>query len=257
MKIERRRASMTDKLKTNHNSQEASVPDHVAIIMDGNGRWAQEQGLERSAGHEEGVEAIRRVSLSANKLGVKVLTLYAFSTENWKRPVNEVRFLMKLPGRFFKRFVPELMENNVKVMMTGFEDRVPDFTKREIHQAVEETKNNTGMILNFAFNYGGRAEITEAVREISKDVLDGKVQTSKIDEDLIASHLLTSALGDYQDVDYLIRTSGEQRLSNFLLWQNAYSEFYFSSEYWPNYDEELFEKAILEYQSRNRRFGGV
>ncbi len=233
------------------------IPDHVAIIMDGNGRWAQAQGLDRSVGHEEGVEAIRRVSLSASKLGIKVLTLYAFSTENWKRPAKEIGFLMKLPGRFFKRFVPELMEENVKVIMTGFEDRVPDFTKKEIRKAVEETKNNTGLILNFAFNYGGRAEIVEAVQEISQDVATGKIRPSQIDEELIESHLLTAQLGKYQEVDFLIRTSGEQRLSNFLLWQNAYSEFYFSPEYWPAYNEELFERAILEYQSRHRRFGGV
>lgn len=248
---------MTSKTENSRRIEESAVPNHVAIIMDGNGRWAEEQGLDRSAGHEEGVEAIRRVSLSANELGVKVLTLYAFSTENWKRPVKEVHYLMKLPGKFFKRFVPELMENNVRVMMTGFEERVPDFTKKDIRKAVEETKNNTGMILNFAFNYGGRAEITEAVREIAKDVSVGKIQVNKIDEELIASHLQTSQLGEYQEVDYLIRTSGEQRLSNFLLWQNAYSEFYFTSEFWPNFNEALFKKAILEYQSRNRRFGGV
>lgn len=248
---------MTSKVESSHPIQEYAVPNHVAIIMDGNGRWAKEQGLDRSAGHEEGVEAIRRVSLSANELGVKVLTLYAFSTENWKRPVKEVHYLMRLPGKFFKQFVPELMENNVKVMMTGFEDRVPDFTKKDIHQAVEQTKNNTGMILNFAFNYGGRAEITEAVREIAKDVSSGKIRENKIDEELISSYLLTAQLGKYEDVDYLIRTSGEQRLSNFLLWQNAYSEFYFTSEYWPDFNEELFKKAISEYQSRNRRFGGV
>ncbi len=248
---------MTSKIESSHSIQESVVPKHVAIIMDGNGRWAEEQGLERSAGHEEGVEAIRRVSLSANELGVKVLTLYAFSTENWKRPVKEVHYLMKLPGKFFKRFVPELMENNVKVMMTGFEERVPDFTKKDIRKAVETTKNNTGMILNFAFNYGGRAEITAATRQIAEDVSMGKIQANKIDEELIASYLQTAPLGEFQDVDYLIRTSGEQRLSNFLLWQNAYSEFYFTSEYWPEFNKELFEKAILEYQSRNRRFGGV
>lgn len=248
---------MAEKLNSQPQVNENQMPNHVAIIMDGNGRWAEAQGLERSAGHQEGVEAIRRVALSANQLGVKVLTLYAFSTENWKRPMKEVRFLMKLPGQFFKRFIPELMENNVKIMMTGFEDRVPDYTKKEIYKGIEETKNNTGMILNFAFNYGGRAEITEAVREIAEEVTTGSIRTKEIDEDLIASHLLTADLGDYQDVDFLIRTSGEQRLSNFLLWQNAYSEFYFSREYWPEYNQELFEKAILNYQSRNRRFGGL
>jgi len=237
--------------------QNGLIPKHVAIIMDGNGRWAQEKGLDRSEGHKEGVEAIRRVALSANELGVKVLTLYAFSTENWKRPIKEIQYLMALPGKFFKKFVPELNENNVKVMVTGFEKRVPDFTKNSIYRAVEETKNNTGMILNFAFNYGGRAEIVQAVQDIAQDVADDKVKPNEIDEEMISSHLLTAQLDELQDVDFLIRSSGEKRLSNFLLWQNAYSEFYFTSEYWPDFNEELFERAILEYQNRNRRFGGV
>lgn len=246
---------------TNNNSAQNIkndlIPNHVAIIMDGNGRWAKERGLERSEGHKEGVEAIRRVALSANQLGIKVLTLYAFSTENWKRPVKEIQYLMALPGKFFKRFVPELNENNVKVMVTGFEKQVPDFTKRAIFRAVEETKDNTGMILNFAFNYGGRAEIVQAVLEIAQDVKDKKIKPDAINEETLASHLLTAQLGEFQEVDFLIRSSGEKRLSNFLLWQNAYSEFYFTSEYWPDFNEKLFEQAILEYQNRNRRFGGV
>jgi len=248
---------MSSNNNSTQNIQNEPVPEHVAIIMDGNGRWAQEKGLDRSEGHKEGVEAIRRVALSANKLGVKVLTLYAFSTENWKRPIKEIQYLMALPGQFFKRFIPELNENNVKVTVTGFEKRVPDFTRRSIYQAVEETKGNTGMILNFAFNYGGRAEIVQAVQEIAQEVVEGKVKPNAIDEEMIASHLLTAQLGELQDVDFLIRSSGEKRLSNFLLWQNAYSEFYFTSEYWPDYNEELFEQAISEYQRRNRRFGGV
>lgn len=240
-----------------HDIQNGLVPDHVAIIMDGNGRWAKERGLDRSEGHKEGVEAIRRVALSANQLGVKVLTLYAFSTENWKRPIKEIQYLMALPGKFFKRFVPELNENNVKVMVTGFEKQVPDITKRAIFKAVEETKNNTGMILNFAFNYGGRAEIVQAVQEIAQEVKNKKLKPEAINEEIIASNLLTAQLGEFQEVDFLIRSSGEKRLSNFLLWQNAYSEFYFTSEYWPDFNEKLFEQAILEYQNRNRRFGGV
>ena len=155
---------MSKKQKSTQGIQEGRIPEHVAIIMDGNGRWAQKRGLERSSGHEEGVEAIRRVTQAANELGVKALTLYAFSTENWKRPLKEVRFLMGLPRRFFERFVPELIENNIKVMVTGFEQKVPNPTKRAVKKAVKETKDCTGMVLNFAFNYGGRAEITEAVR---------------------------------------------------------------------------------------------
>lgn len=246
----------TDKKSTQEIKNDI-IPKHVAIIMDGNGRWAQEKGLDRSAGHAEGVEAIRRVTISANKLGVKVLTLYAFSTENWKRPVKEIQYLMKLPNQFFERFVPELVEENIKVMVTGFEKKVPDFTKRAIKKAVKDTSDNTGMILNFAFNYGSRAEIVEATQKIAKEVLNGKINPDKIDEDLFSSYLLTAQLDELQDVDFLIRSSGEKRLSNFLLWQNAYSEFYFTSEYWPDYNEELFEQAIIAYQERNRRYGGV
>ena len=239
------------------NIRKEQIPNHVAIIMDGNGRWAENQGLNRSAGHQEGVEAIRRVSISASEMGIKVLTLYAFSTENWKRPLKEVQFLMKLPGQFFKKFIPELMDNNVKIMMTGFEDRIPDYTKKEILKGIEQTKDNTGMILNFAFNYGARAELVSAMKKIGKEIAEGELKAKNIDEKLISKNLLTAKLGEYQDVDFLIRTSGEQRLSNFLLWQNAYSEFYFSPKLWPEYNDELFKKAILEYQSRNRRFGGL
>ena len=248
---------MADEVKNTHNIQHGMVPEHVAIIMDGNGRWAEEKGLDRSSGHQEGVEAIRRVTMSASDLGVKVLTLYAFSTENWSRPLKEIQYLMSLPSKFFKRFVPELIENNIKVTVTGFDQKVPDITKKAIYKAVEDTKDSTGMILNFAFNYGGRAEIVEAVRQISKEVLEGNIKPDKINEEIISEHMLTAPLGDLQDVDYLIRTSGEQRLSNFLLWQNAYSEFYFTSEYWPDFNAELFEEAILKYQYRNRRFGGL
>lgn len=248
---------MSEEQNSTQEIQKDLVPEHVAVIMDGNGRWAQSRGLDRSEGHKEGVEAIRRVALSANDLGVKVLTLYAFSTENWKRPVKEIQYLMSIPGKFFKRFVPELMENNVKVTITGFEKQIPDLTKRAIYKAVEDTKDNTGMILNFAFNYGGRAEIVEGVKEIAKLVANSQLDPQAINEELISSHMLTAQLGEYNDVDFLIRSSGEQRLSNFLLWQNAYSEFYFTPDYWPDYDEELFKRAILEYQNRNRRFGGL
>lgn len=254
---ETRRVRMNAESKSTQDLKEGLIPKHVAIIMDGNGRWARDRGLERSEGHKEGVEAIRRVTKSANELGVKVLTLYAFSTENWKRPLKEIQYLMGLPNRFFKRFVPQLIEENIKVTVTGFEQKVPDLTKRAIEKAVKDTKENTGMILNFAFNYGGRAEIVEAARTLSDEVLAGKINPKDINEENFAAHLLTSPLGDLQDVDFLIRSSGEQRLSNFLLWQNAYSEFYFTKEYWPDYNEELFEQAIKEYQERNRRYGGV
>lgn len=248
---------MVQPMKSTQEINNGPIPNHVAVIMDGNGRWAQEQGLERSEGHAEGVEAIRRITRIANSMGVKVLTLYAFSTENWKRPIKEVQYLMGLPSKFFERFIPELMEENVKVMVTGFEQKVPDFTKRSIIKAIEKTKDNTGMILNFAFNYGGRAEIVEATKKISQDILNGQLKVNQINEELISSYLLTAQLNEYQDVDFLIRSSGEERISNFLLWQNAYSEFYFTDVLWPDFDEEVFKKAIIEYQARNRRYGGV
>ena len=248
---------MVQPIKSTQEIIKGPIPNHVAVIMDGNGRWAQEQGLDRSEGHAEGVEAIRRVTRSANSVGVKVLTLYAFSTENWKRPIKEVQYLMGLPSKFFDRFIPELMDENVKVVVTGFEQKVPDFTKRAIFKAVEKTKFNTGMILNFAFNYGGRAEIVEATKQIAQKVLSGQIEVSQINEDLISAYLLTAQLNEYQDVDFLIRSSGEERISNFLLWQNAYSEFYFTDVLWPDFNEEIFKKAIAEYQARNRRYGGV
>lgn len=248
---------MVQPMKSTQEINNGPIPNHVAVIMDGNGRWAQEQGLERSEGHAEGVEAIRRITRIANSMGVKVLTLYAFSTENWKRPIKEVQYLMGLPSKFFERFIPELMEENVKVMVTGFEQKVPDFTKRAIFKAIEKTKDNTGMILNFAFNYGGRAEIVEATKEISQAILNGQLKVNQINEELISTYLLTAQLNEYQDVDFLIRSSGEERISNFLLWQNAYSEFYFTDVLWPDFDEEVFKNAIIEYQARNRRYGGV
>ncbi|GEK88141.1 isoprenyl transferase [Alkalibacterium putridalgicola] len=237
--------------------QEKNIPDHVAVIMDGNGRWAQKQGKPRKFGHEEGMEAIRRVTMRASERGVKVLTLYAFSTENWKRPPQEVHFLMQLPIRFFDRFVPELQEKNVKVNMIGFEEKVPHSTKKAISRAMDQTKDNTGMVLNFAFNYGGRAEIVEATQALCQKVLNKEISCSDISEERIEEHLFTRSIAPYQNVDLLIRSSGEQRLSNFLLWQNAYSEFYFTNLLWPDFDGEVFDQAILEYQKRQRRYGAI
>ncbi|WP_423189479.1 isoprenyl transferase [Alkalibacterium sp. f15] len=239
------------------NEQENNSPNHVAIIMDGNGRWAQKQGKPRKFGHEEGMEAIRRVTMRASERGVKVLTLYAFSTENWKRPPQEVHFLMQLPILFFDRFVPELQEKNVKVNMIGFEDKVPKSTKKAISKAMDQTKGNTGMVLNFAFNYGGRAEITKATQALCRKVLNNEISCDDITEALIEEHLFTHSIAPYQEVDLLIRSSGEQRLSNFLLWQNAYSEFYFTDLLWPDFNEEVFDHIIAEYQKRQRRYGAV
>lgn len=238
-------------------SNQLAVPKHVAIIMDGNGRWAKERGLKRTEGHREGMEAIRRVAHYAANRGVKVLTLYAFSTENWKRPPQEVHYLMKLPVEFFDRFVPELIENNIRVHMMGIEEKVPSSTLKSIHKAMDETKHCTGMVLNFAFNYGGRLEITEAIKTIAQDVLEGQVAVRDIDEELIAQQLFSNDLAPYSDIDLMIRTSGEQRLSNFMLWQNAYSEFYFAEKNWPDFNGELFDQALSSYQQRHRRYGGL
>lgn len=238
-------------------SNQLAVPKHVAIIMDGNGRWAKERGLKRTEGHREGMEAIRRVAHHAANRGVKVLTLYAFSTENWKRPPQEVHYLMKLPVEFFDRFVPELIENNIRVHMMGIEEKVPSSTLKSIHKAMDETKHCTGMVLNFAFNYGGRLEITEAIKTIAQDVLEGQVAVRDIDEELIAQQLFSNDLAPYSDIDLMIRTSGEQRLSNFMLWQNAYSEFYFAEKNWPDFNGELFDQALSNYQQRHRRYGGL
>ncbi|OOL80802.1 isoprenyl transferase [Dolosigranulum pigrum] len=238
-------------------SNQLAVPKHVAIIMDGNGRWAKERGLKRTEGHREGMEAIRRVAHHAANRGVKVLTLYAFSTENWKRPPQEVHYLMKLPVEFFDRFVPELIENNIRVHMMGIEEKVPSSTLKSIHKAMDETKHCTGMVLNFAFNYGGRLEITEAIKTIAQDVLEGQVAVRDIDEELIAQQLFSNDLAPYSDIDLMIRTSGEQRLSNFMLWQNAYSEFYFAEKNWPDFNGELFDQALSSYQQRHRRYGGL
>ncbi|WP_146923515.1 isoprenyl transferase [Alkalibacterium kapii] len=239
------------------NNQKENIPNHVAIIMDGNGRWAQKQEKPRKMGHEEGMEAIRRVTMQASKRGVKVLTLYAFSTENWKRPPQEVHFLMQLPIRFFDRFVPELQKNNVKVNMIGFEEKVPKSTKKAISKAMDQTKNNTGMTLNFAFNYGGRAEIVKATQALCEKVLKNELTSTDITPEHIEEHLFTHSLTPYQDVDLLIRSSGEKRLSNFLLWQNAYSEFYFTDLLWPDFNAKIFDEALFEYQKRQRRYGAL
>ena len=196
--------------------------NHLAIIMDGNGRWAKKRHLPRFVGHRHGMDNIRNIALAANKLGIKVLTLYAFSTENWARPTDEVNYLMRLPIDFFDKFMPELMENNVRVNIMGFVDELPEKTYLVTQKAMAETANNTGMVLNFAFNYGSRREITAGVQEIARKVKVGEIDIDDISEKMVSDHLLTHSLAPYEDPDLLIRTSGEERLSNFLLWQMAY-----------------------------------
>ncbi|MGX7417734.1 isoprenyl transferase [Carnobacterium gallinarum] len=233
------------------------IPNHIAIIMDGNGRWAQRKFLPRVAGHKEGMNTVKKITKHASRLGVKVLTLYAFSTENWKRPTDEVSFLMQLPVDFFDTFVPDLIKENVKVNVMGFVDQLPVHTKKAVEKAIEDTKNNTGMILNFALNYGSRSEMLEATKLIAKKVQENQLTVDEITEETYSEALMTHTLGKYQDPDLLIRTSGEERISNFLLWQIAYSEFYFTQILWPDFDESVLEMAIGVYQSRHRRFGGL
>lgn len=236
---------------------EQKIPKHVAIIMDGNGRWAQKRHLPRIAGHKEGMNTVKKVTKIASDLGIKVLTLYAFSTENWKRPENEVNYLMGLPVTFFNDFVPELIEKNIKVEVIGYIDQLPKQTKDSVYKAIEQTKDNTGMVLNFALNYGSRLEMVSAVQDIAKNVSTGNLLVKEIDEQTINQALMTAKLTPYSDPDLVIRTSGEMRISNFLLWQIAYSEFVFMPIHWPDITDHLFKEAILEYQQRNRRFGGL
>nr|WP_181482246.1 isoprenyl transferase [Tepidibacillus sp. HK-1] len=231
-----------------------NIPKHVAIIMDGNGRWAKQKGLPRIAGHREGMKTIREVARVANEVGIKILTLYAFSTENWKRPQDEVKFLMDLPQEFLRKELDELIEQNVQVKMMGFDQQLPEHTLNAVHEAVEKTKQNTGLILNFALNYGSRYEIIYAIRNIVDDVLAGNISKDEIDEKLMNQYLLTKS---YPDPDLLIRTSGELRISNFLLWQIAYTELWYTDEFWPEFNKQSLLQAIYEYQQRSRRFGSL
>ena len=225
--------------------------NHLAIIMDGNGRWAKQNKLPRTAGHYKGVEVLRNITIYANQLGIKCLTVYAFSTENWKRSADEVNYIMSLPKIFFASYIKELMENNVRVMIIGDRERIPAETMRVIDDAINTTRNNTGLILNFAFNYGARDEIVRAAKAYAKDYKDGKV--SDLDEEGFASYLYTK---DLPEVDLLIRTGSEMRLSNFLLYQLAYSEFVVIDTLWPDFNNEVLDSCIEEYQSRKRNFGG-
>ena len=216
------------------------IPQHIAIIMDGNGRWAKKRGLPRTAGHKQGAENIRKIAIACNTMGVKALTCYAFSTENWKRPQDEVDYLCKLPKLFFNRYLAELKKNNIKVTFLGEIERFPDETRRVITTAVEQTQENTGLILCLAVNYGSRREITLAAQRYAQDVQQGKAST-EIDEDAFGSYMMT----------------GELRISNFLLWQLAYAELIFTPVAWPDFSQEELNRAIDEFNHRNRRFGGL
>lgn len=226
--------------------------EHIAIIMDGNRRWAKEKHLPSAMGHQKGVQSLKNVLKACHSFGVKYLTVYAFSTENWNRPKEEVNFLMGLLANTIKNELKELDENGVRIRFIGKIDELNSELKSILYDAEEKTKNNDGVRLQIAFNYGSRAEITNAVKEIAKDVSEGKIKAEDITEQTIQSRLFTK---DIPEPDLLIRTGGEQRLSNYLLWQAAYSEIYVTNDFWPDFDKDSLAKAIVEYSERTRRFG--
>lgn len=228
------------------------IPEHIAIIMDGNGRWAKQRNLPRNMGHKSGGENVKTITKASSNLGVKYLTLYAFSTENWNRPEQEVSGLMDLLVFFLKNELEELHENHVRVRAIGDISKLPDKTRKVLEDSIEKTKNNSGLHLILALNYGSRNEITNAVKHIIKDVQDQKITLENVDESCISAYLDTA---DIPDPDLMVRTSGELRLSNYLLWQMAYTEFYFTDVYWPDYNEEELMKSIEAYSNRKRRFG--
>lgn len=231
-----------------------TTPRHIAIIMDGNGRWARERGLPRAFGHRQGVEAVRRTVSAAIDLGVAYLTIFSFSSENWRRPTDEIDDLMGLMKRFIRRDLADLHKAGVRIRVIGERQKVDSELMTLIDEAVEVTAENKVMTLVIAFNYGARVEITEAAKRLAEGVVSGAIKVSDITPERLGGALDTA---DFPDPDLLIRTSGEMRLSNFLLWQTAYTEFVFLDTYWPDFDRTTFERAIEEYRARERRFGGL
>lgn len=239
-------------LKLPQDLDKKRLPNHVAVIMDGNGRWARNRGLPRSVGHQRGVDALKELLRCCYDWGVYALTVYAFSTENWGRPITEVEFLMTLFERVLRRELAELIENNVRIRCIGDLTALPDSLRTEITYAVEETKHNKGLEFSVATNYGGRQEIVQACQAIASKVQQGKVKIEDINEELLENHLYTEGL---KNPDLLIRSSGEMRISNFLLWQIAYAEIYVTDVFWPDFNRQEFHKALLSFQQRDRRFG--
>ena len=229
-----------------------SLPQHIAIIMDGNGRWAKSKGKNRLFGHTNGVTAVRATTEGCAELGVKYLTLYAFSTENWNRPMLEVSGLMNLLLKTIQLEVKTLQKNNIRLRAIGNIDELPGNTARELRQAMDETAGNTRMDLILALNYSGKADIIQSVKKIADGVKTGAIKEEDINEEMLTNQLYTAGI---PDPELMIRTSGEQRISNFLLWQLAYSEFYFTEKYWPDFDKEELYQAIVTFQNRERRFG--
>ena len=230
------------------------IPKHVAFIMDGNGRWAKKRGLPRTKGHEEGAKRIEKLALSAKELGLEAVTLFAFSTENWKRPKDEVDFIFSLLKKFLIEGKESFVKNDIRIHFIGKIDELDEEFSSLMYETMDLTKNNTGIILNLAINYGARSEIVEMVKCVAKDCVEGKQSIDKIDESVVEKYLMTK---DLPEIDLMVRTSGEVRISNFLLWQIAYSELMFTDVYWPDFDEKELEKVLIEFQSRDRRFGGL
>ncbi len=233
------------------------IPQHIAIIMDGNGRWAQKRSHPRVFGHIRGASRIKEIVLEANRLGVKALTLYAFSTENWSRPEGELSVLWKLLKKFLQKEERELHQNNVCLRVIGEVERLGGDVRQVLDPVVQKLSQNTGLQLNFAVSYGSRRELARACALFAKDCLEGKQKPEDMNDELMTRYLWTSGLGKLSDVDLLIRTSGEYRISNFLLWQAAYAEFIFSDVYWPDFRASHLKEAIEQYSKRDRRFGGI
>lgn len=229
------------------------MPQHIAIIMDGNRRWAKEKGLDTKLGHKAGAETLEKIASYANEIGLKYLTVYAFSTENWKRTKEEVGALMLLLNYYLDKFLNKESLRNIKIRVLGNIENLDKSLRESINKIVEKSKNNTGLTLNIAFNYGGRDEITRAVKRISEKVKNNEIAIEQIDEKLVQDNLYTA---DEPEPDLLIRPGGEFRISNFLLWQLAYTEFLFIDKYWPDFSEEDLLEAIMEFEKRNRKFGG-
>ncbi len=245
---------MLDQKRVEEIKRCGNIPNHVAIIMDGNGRWAKNRNLPRIEGHKAGIESVRAVVEAAGALGIKVLTLYTFSAENWERPRSEVSALMSLLVRTVKNETEELRQKNVKLMVIGHLDELPLTPRQGVKSTIKALQNNTGLIVNLALSYSGRQEIVDAVKSLVEDIKHGQIQPHEIDEECFSRYMQTTAIGD---PDLLIRTSGEMRISNFLLWQLAYTELYFTPVLWPDFRHEQFLDAISAYQKRERRFGKV
>ena len=230
------------------------IPQHVAIIMDGNGRWAKSKGLDRIFGHREGVDSVDKVMEAASDLGVKYITLYAFSTKNWNRPEQEVNALMEILSQALKKYIEKISKNNVRLMVVGDKSRLSQLTLSNLSEAEKMTEMNTGLTMILAISYSSRWEIVEAAKRIASEVKAGSLNVDQIDENVFSDHLATAGI---PDPDLLIRTSGELRISNFLMWQLSYSELYFTPVSWPEFKKEQFFEAIIDYQKRERRFGKI